>query len=209
MRKIKREVLAGISLVSLLFFIILLIDISSAPNPLDNSVNSFMSGINSRFLVDFSKIISFVFDIKSLLVISLILSVLLLFKYKNAKKQAVFLILLMIVAGGATYILKEVIQRARPANMLMSDSSFSFPSGHSAIAVVFFGLLIYVIFSKTQSKKMRIILPIVSVLMILMIGITRLILNLHWFSDVLAGFLLGAFVLGSGFLIKSFFHDKR
>ncbi len=167
---------------------------------LDLSVNSFISKINSNyFLLIFSKSIGFIFDITIMIVISLIISAFLWIKF--SKKESVFFIFTMLLSGAATFLIKELIMRARPINALIFESNSSFPSGHATTAIVFFGLLIYLTLKNSKSRSLKLTTIIISILLILIICLTRLYLNVHWLSDVLGGLLLGAFILTGTIMI--------
>jgi len=196
------------NIISLLVFIFLLIEISynSFLVKLDFLINSSTFHIQNYFLTTLSIIIGFIFDIKSIIVISLILSVYLLIKF--SKKEALFFAFTMAIAGLFVYTLKYLIQRARPLNALISETGFSFPSAHAAIAIVFFGLLIYLISKKKESRSLKLTVLLISIFMILLICFARVYLNVHWFSDVLGGIAIGAFVLSGGIIAREIF-DKR
>lgn len=88
-------------------------------------------------------------------------------------------------------LLKFILQRPRPTEYrIIDETGYSFPSGHSMISMAFYGFLIYIINKKVQSKKIKIILTCILSLLILMIGISRIYLGVHYTSDVLAGFLV-------------------
>ena len=93
------------------------------------------------------------------------------------------------------FILKEIVQRARPLNILITETGFAFPSGHATISLIFFGIITYLIFKNRKSKTLKQTALIASILAVLIIGLSRLILNAHWFTDVLGGFALGAVIL--------------
>ena len=204
----KRKGLISTSIISLIIFILILIGISSNGFlvNLDSSINSLWA-IKNPFLTNVSKIIDLVFDTWSMIVISLFLSVFLCFKY--SKKEGAFFSFTILLGAAVIYLTKEFVQRARPSNALINSSSFAFPSGHTATAVVFFGLLIYLILRKSKSKSFKLVFIFVSIFMIVLIGFTRLYLNLHWFSDVLGGLALGVFVLTSCILLKNIFIETR
>jgi undecaprenyl-diphosphatase len=133
------------NLISLLFFILLIIGLfyNSSLIQLDSQISSFMQSIKNNFLTVFFKAISFIFDIKIIVILSLIFSVYL--WINSSKIEAVFFMLTISISGGLLYLLKELIQRARPLNAIVSETNYSFPSGHALTSVVFFGLLIYLI----------------------------------------------------------------
>lgn len=93
-------------------------------------------------------------------------------------------------------IYKNIIMRSRPISALITiPNDYSFPSGHTFNAVVFYGVLVYVINKMVKNKKIRIILNIVLSSIIILIGASRIYLGVHFVTDVLAGYLLGFIVL--------------
>ena len=170
---------------------------------LDLSVNSAMPSIQSEFFTLVAKAFAFIFDTLMMIIISAIIAVFLFIK--KYRKKAIFFALTMLANAGAIYLLKEVIERARPLNSLVIETGSAFPSGHAATAVVFFGLLCYLTFKFAKTKSMKIWVYSISILMILLIGFSRIYLNVHWFSDVLGGILLGGFILMLGIVIKEIF----
>ncbi len=88
-------------------------------------------------------------------------------------------------------LLKIIIKRPRPSELfLITETGYSFPSGHSMVSLSFYGLLIYFIYKYLKNKKLKIFLITILSLIIFLIGISRIYLGVHFVSDVLAGFLL-------------------
>ncbi len=116
--------------------------------------------------------------------------------YAVKKMWNYILAILFSVGGGEAmvWILKHIVQRPRPlfSNDLVFEKSFSFPSGHAFAAVAFYGLLAYFLICATKNRFLKIFSVIVCVLLALTIGISRIYLGVHWPTDVLAGFALGA-----------------
>jgi len=97
--------------------------------------------------------------------------------------------LLMTIAG------KELIGRNRPE---LADAvppyeySPSFPSGHSLNAIVIAGIVAYLLILRQRSKRARTLTITIALLFALTIGLSRVYLGHHWFTDVLAAWALGA-----------------
>jgi membrane-associated phospholipid phosphatase len=97
------------------------------------------------------------------------------------------------VGGGSllNMALKAAVQRARPAGEAATYAEgWSFPSGHAMNSTVAYGMLAYLLVQRFG----RHLGPIVAaaVLVILLVGASRIYLGVHYFSDVAAGFLAGA-----------------
>jgi membrane-associated phospholipid phosphatase len=90
------------------------------------------------------------------------------------------------------FLLKYLFKRKRPLSPLLKAArGLSFPSGHAIMAVTFFGLLIYIVQHTVSDSVLRIVLIICLVILILLIGFSRVYLRVHYASDVLAGFFIG------------------
>lgn len=88
-------------------------------------------------------------------------------------------------------VLKFIVKRPRPSDLfLIVETGYSFPSGHSMVSLSFYGLLIYFIYKYFKNKKLKIFLITFLSLIIILIGISRVYLGVHFVSDVISGFLL-------------------
>ncbi len=86
-------------------------------------------------------------------------------------------------------VLKFIVQRPRPDGFrLVSEAGYSFPSGHSMISMAFYGLLIWFIWRYERDHILRWVWCSTFVLIIVMVGISRIYLGVHYASDVVAGF---------------------
>lgn len=85
--------------------------------------------------------------------------------------------------------LKFAIQRPRPDGFQLAvEQGFSFPSGHSMVATAFFGLLVWMVWHYESDRATRIGCAIAFSLVIVLVGVSRIYLGVHYASDVLAGF---------------------
>ena len=86
-------------------------------------------------------------------------------------------------------ILKGIVQRPRPEGIsLVTEAGFSFPSGHSMAAMAFFGLLVWLIWHYEKDRAMRVGCCVTFSLVIIMVGVSRIYLGVHYASDVIGGF---------------------
>jgi undecaprenyl-diphosphatase len=131
---------------------------------------------------------------------SLLLAACLVLLAFGARREAVFL-LLVVAAGQAFKIaVKDLIRRPRPSpdlvNVLIDAKEIhSFPSGHTVHYVVFFGFLWFLVFTLLRWRALR--RPMLALLgaLVLLVGPARVYLGAHWTSDVLAGYLMGVALL--------------
>jgi membrane-associated phospholipid phosphatase len=103
-------------------------------------------------------------------------------------------LLVPVVALGSiclNLVLKQFYHRSRPLLPLVSASGLSFPSGHAMISASFYGLLIYLVQTHVRRPALRWGLTTGLAALILLIGLTRVYLRVHYATDVLAGFTAG------------------
>ena len=109
---------------------------------------------------------------------------------------------LLVFFTQATYVItifiKNFICRERPCVY----PEFSFPSGHSSTTMCFYGILIYLVCYYVKTDFWRYFLITVFGIWILLVGITRLWLGVHYPTDVVAGMFLG-FMMVNLFIITS------
>lgn len=88
-------------------------------------------------------------------------------------------------------ILKMILQRPRPTGYrLIEETGYSFPSGHSMASMAFYGFFIYLVYKNVKNKYIKWGLIAVLSLLIVLIGLSRVYLGVHYLSDVLGGFLV-------------------
>ena len=102
-------------------------------------------------------------------------------------------VLLVVSTGGSvvlTTVLKGVFQRARPElfDSGYQASFYSFPSGHATVAVGFYGMLTVILAYRLRGVA-RWAVAACGVVVVLLIGFSRLYLGVHYPTDVLAGYL--------------------
>ena len=108
------------------------------------------------------------------------------------KADIVALGLTLVFGDAAIWLVKTHVHRARPepGNALTFESSFSFPSGHTFVATVFYGLATFVLVRAARGA-VRSAIALSGLLLVLVVGFSRVYLGVHWPSDVLASFAAG------------------
>lgn len=109
---------------------------------------------------------------------------------KQDYKLMVFVILSVGVGYGLYQFLKRIIERPRP-EITDQFSTFSFPSGHAVHGLLYLLTIAYLLNRTVTSKRVSIIIWISAIILALLIGLSRIIEERHFASDVLAGWLLG------------------
>lgn len=109
------------------------------------------------------------------------------------KKEALQTLLIALSSLGLMSLFKNLFQRDRPDHPLVDGiTNYSFPSGHAMMSVAFYGLLIWLAgMHLRQQKTIRNLIISFLVVVILLIGFSRIYLRVHYPSDVIAGYCFG------------------
>jgi len=185
------RVILAVSLFCLICFL-LMVFLKNDFLAINAYINTWSASIQNTSLTLAATIIHCIFDTPAMVVICLLI-VLFLF-YKKHKYDGLFLAGTMLGDLIILTIVKIVIHSARPLNGIIDLKDFSFPSGHVMSATVLLGILAYFVWQHWKSQKIKAITTnIFFALVDLIVGFSRVYLNVHWLSDVLAGYLLGLF----------------
>lgn len=92
--------------------------------------------------------------------------------------------------------IKEIAKRDRPSlNEALDALGYSFPSGHAMLSIMTFGFLTYIIAANLKSIAGKCGITISMGILIILIGLSRVILNVHYPTDILAGYCAGGILL--------------
>ncbi len=113
-----------------------------------------------------------------------------------ARRAWLNLLIWGIALGGGellNLLLKAIFARPRPVFdvPLVVEQQFSFPSGHAMMSIIAYGLLAYFVLSALRARHWRVLIGAGVVLLLLLIGFTRLYLGAHYLTDVIGGFAAG------------------
>lgn len=107
------------------------------------------------------------------------------------RKRLSILVLWLSVLGSSvlTTLGKLLFHRPRPSEIIavLTEKSYSFPSGHATAAVALYGFLAYLVIREHSSWRVKVSAFFGALVLIFLIDLSRLYLGVHYVSDVLAG----------------------
>ena len=161
------------------------------PSPLDAEVRQQLIGERSPELTRAMLAVTFTGDQHFLLFATPAVSLAL---WARKRHVSALLFLGSVLGGfGVSSLLKIALVRARPDQWtaIVKESTYSFPSGHTVMATVFFGGLAAIVFHLTKKIVPRIVAVIVASGLVLAVAVSRVYLGAHWATDTFAGMLTG------------------
>lgn len=191
-RNYKKYIKFGIVIVLIAIFITLWIAVENGNiHGFDEKIYDAISSVKSPMLTNILVIITEIGGFFGLLFILLVTVIILL--YKGRKKETLGIMLNLAISTYVYIFLKQVFQRTRPitGDILIDETGFSFPSGHSTNNMAFYGFAIYLVCLNVKNHRLRNFLCVILALIPIVIGISRIYLRVHYPSDVIAGFSLG------------------
>ncbi len=116
---------------------------------------------------------------------------------------SMLLLSVVVVSFGASTLTKVVVGRARPPAVvqLVSETDFSFPSGHVTGTTALAGALLVVFLGGRPEVPRRLAAAVLSTVVVALVAVTRLYLGVHWLTDVIGGVLLGVTVVLIGAVV--------
>ena len=130
--------------------------------------------------------------------------------HRGAHKLALFLVVVSVGGGLVDSVVKVAVGRPRPTFDEPIAEAFgkSFPSGHSMSSLVCYGALL-VVFLPVVPHRFRRWCVALTGLWVLAVGVSRLALGVHYVSDVLGGYVLGAAWLGGSVAVFEVWRAER
>lgn len=211
--KIKEIILLICSIIFLTSFIIVLISLINNKNQMfeiDKRVVDFMlanRGDKNGFIYYLFKIITQFGFLYVLIALGIFILI-----YTRLDIRFIVPLGIILTALLINHILKNSIARIRPDDLYRWENidSYSFPSSHSLASTILYSYLIYFTYKDNKMNKiLKIIIIVFSIIIIPLVLISRMVLMVHYFTDVLAGFLLGMFFFIICIMLLEFFIKKE
>lgn len=186
----KKSLITLITLIILLVIDIVLL-LTGYMSNIDSLIYEFIFSFNNSILTDIFKLISFIASTKMIVLYNIIIVIVMIIRKSNK-------LLLVPIASSISAIvnnlIKVIVARERPGiNPLVIETTYSFPSGHSMISILFFGTLLYIL--NRDNYKYKRVFNIIIPIYILSVGISRIYLGVHYFSDCITGYLIALIIL--------------
>jgi membrane-associated phospholipid phosphatase len=142
--------------------------------------------------------------------ISIFASSMLLDSFLDKKERAHSFMIPVITLGSITLnnLFKLKFHRGRPSDNQVKVKGFSYPSGHAMMSSSFYGFIIYLAWKKIPYKGISLFISVCLISLILLIGISRPYLHVHYPSDVLAGYAAGLLWLISSITTVNFIERR-
>ncbi len=113
--------------------------------------------------------------------------------YKRWYNDLLFYIFSVFGANIAFIVIKMIVQRARPSSDILTITTHSFPSGHATMATAMSLAVYFILAKRVHSIGLQLLLLVSCIVWPVIIAFSRVYLDVHWLSDVIAGIGLGLF----------------
>ena len=199
----KRNKIILLILTIILYIVNTMLVISNKYLIIDDHVHDFIRKFAGPFMEKVMKVFTFFGSVTFIVLLSLGLLIFYLVKHKKNKAFLVggSIILSTIINN----IVKVIIRRPRPEYITVVEKSFSYPSGHVMASTTLYGIIIYIICKSDLKKPLKTLYSILLSILVILVGISRIYLGAHFFSDVLGAILLSLSIL----ITIDLFNDKK
>jgi undecaprenyl-diphosphatase len=189
----KNKLLIAVNLLGFFLFTKMAVDVIEKEYILviDRWIETYIHTIQTPLLTKIMLILTQLNNEMGIFIFSLFMVLFLI--YKRWYDDLLFYLLSVSGAHIAFTAIKMIVQRARPSSELLSITTHSFPSGHATMATAM-SLTLYLILAKRiTSTRLQLLLLISCFVWPIIMAFSRVYLDVHWFSDVIAGLGLGLF----------------
>ena len=169
---------------------IVLVSSDPGPTPGDETAFEVVDHLHSGFLLAISKVITFLGSGVWTWSLTAVCAVLLAVRRRWA--EVAVLLAGMTLTSIGFHEIKDATDRPRPENPLVDTSGSSFPSGHAAHSVLYVWLAVTIVLRLRPGMAQASAVVAAGIVLTILIGLSRVYLNVHYFSDVSAGWALGA-----------------
>lgn len=206
MKKLKKEYYF-IAVLLVLFGILTMFVIKGNMDMIDEIAFNNVIKIKNTFITEFLRVITHLASTTGIIILLFITAVI--FIKKKSFSDFKYVIGNVGIGVILMKVIKHIIKRVRPSWKWIVQGGFSYPSGHTISALLFYGTLMLLVNKKVKGKARKPLL-IFFLIMIILTPISRVYFGAHYLSDVVASMLLGSIILviSNIFMNKEFNNDK-
>ena len=195
----KKNLKITIGILLLFFILIMLFVITNGSKGFDTAIYNFVISFRCKFLDNYFKLITRFGNTNMVIII---LGLMILF-FRNKKGLVLTISTFSCVIVNS--IVKHIIRRKRPTVLhLIKQGGYSFPSGHTMVAICLYGYLLYLVRKNIKNDILKNTLSIILIILIISICLSRIYVGVHFATDVLAGVFLGLTV----FILVIYYTNK-
>ncbi len=196
---LKTKTIIIIQILLLAIFSLVLCNVVWREIYIDWVVNNFFQNNYTQNWKQFFEIIAEIGDKWWVMILAILFSIY--FYIKKYFAKIITLLSSMTLGVWSSILVKYSVARERPSNMIIEYGGYSFPSGHSVFAVLFYGLLVYLFWDIIKNEYIKYIVLLVAIIMWILVMLSRVYLSVHYASDVFAWAILWLFWLLFGVVL--------
>lgn len=199
--KNRKWVIVGLSALFIILTILVKFDLTTG---FDNYFYKIITLHMNNTLTNIFKAITFLGSTGFIIALcAIFLIVFIIIKHKNKGFIVTSVLIISTVINNG---IKLIIQRERPDVIkLVTEHSFSFPSGHTMASVSMYGILMYLVIRSNLNNKLKIVLSTILGIIPILVAISRVYLGAHYITDVIGGIIMSTILL----LVATYYIDKK
>ena len=199
--KNRKWFILGLSALFIILTILVKFDLTTG---FDNYFYKIITLHMNNTLTNIFKVITFLGSTGFIIALcAIFLIVFIIIKHKNKGFIVTSVLIISTVINNG---IKLIIQRERPDVIkLVTEHSFSFPSGHTMASVSMYGILMYLVIRSNLNNKLKIVLSTILGIIPILVAISRVYLGAHYITDVIGGIIMSTILL----LVATYYIDKK
>jgi undecaprenyl-diphosphatase len=170
--------------------------------PGDLSISLWLQSLHEGAWQDFMVGISYIFGDARAALLTVIIGLII---WKTMGRLEAALLVLFTAMTSLNYLFKFIIGRPRPpaelVEIMVQESNNGFPSAHAFTSMVLLGFLTYLLYTHVRGTHLTLAMIGILPILILLVGVSRVYLGVHWPSDVIAGYAIGGIFLTGAIMV--------
>lgn len=128
---------------------------------------------------------------ETMFVVMLALVVICYLVWRKQHSEALFAFLMVFGGYGINQVVKHIVERPRP-DIVDQLNSYSFPSGHTMASLLWIAMVLFLLTHGKKTTKRIVAMWVIGIVIAMLVGLSRVVESRHYFTDVLAGWMLAS-----------------